>query len=53
MGSLMLYGSIRNRAVLQALSEGRFPEQPRVAHAAIAFGGVALGLLTIALIAID
>lgn len=51
--AVMLYGSIRNRAVLQALSAGRFPEQPRVAHAAIAFGGVALGLLTIVLIAID
>ncbi len=51
--AVMLYGSVRNRAVLRALSEGKFPEQPRVAHAAIAFGGVALGVLTLALIAID
>lgn len=51
--AVMLYGSIRNRAVVQALSEGRFPEQPRIAHAAIAFGGVALGILTVVLIAID
>lgn len=51
--AVMLYGSVRNRAVTQALSEGKFPEQPRVAHAAIAFGGVALGVLTIVLIAID
>lgn len=50
---VMLYGSIRNRAVQRALVEGRFPEQPRIAHAAIAFGGVALGLLTVVLIAID
>jgi len=51
--AVMLYGSIRNRAVLQALSEGKFPEQPRLAHGAIALGGVALGVLTIVLIAID
>lgn len=51
--AVMLYGSVRNRAVTRALSEGKFPEQPAVAHAAIAFGGVALGVLTIVLIAID
>jgi hypothetical protein len=51
--AVMLYGSIRNRAVLEALSEGKFPKQPRLAHGAIPFGGVALGVLTIVLIAID
>jgi hypothetical protein len=51
--AVMLYGSVRNRAVTRALSEGRFPEQPRIAHAAIAGGGVALGVLTVVLIAID
>lgn len=51
--AVMLYGSIRNRAVQRDLVSGRFPEQPRIAHGAIAFGGVALGLLTILLIAID
>lgn len=51
--AVMLYGSIRNRAVQRALAAGEFPEQPRLAHGAIAFGGVALGLLTVILIAVD
>jgi putative membrane protein len=51
--AVMLYGSIRNRAVQRALAAGVFPEQPRIAHAAIAFGGVLLGLLTVVLVAID
>src|ERR1700755_1800123 len=44
--AVMLYGSMRNRAVQRALAAGEFPEQPRVAHAALAFGGGALGLVT-------
>jgi inner membrane protein YidH len=51
--AVMLYGSMRNRTVQRALAAGEFPEQPRVAHAAIAFGGVVLGLLTVVLVAID
>ncbi|MET0559005.1 MAG: DUF202 domain-containing protein [Solirubrobacterales bacterium] len=51
--AVMLYGSIRNRTVQRQLASGRFPEQPRIAHGAIAFGGVALGLLTVVLVAID
>jgi len=51
--AVMLYGSYRNRAVQRALAEGKFPEQPRIAHGAIALGGIALGLLTVVLVAID
>jgi putative membrane protein len=51
--AVMLYGSFRNRAVQRALAEGEFPEQPRIAHGAIAIGGVLLGLLTVVLVAID
>jgi hypothetical protein len=39
--------------VQRELAAGRFPEQPRIAHGAIALGGIALGLLTVVLIAID
>jgi inner membrane protein YidH len=51
--AVMVYGSVRNRAVQRDLAAGRFPEQPRLVHAALAFGGVALGVLTVVLIAID
>jgi putative membrane protein len=51
--AVIAYGSFRNRAVERALAEGRFPEQPRLAHGALALGGVVLGLLTVILIAID
>src|ERR1700742_2480293 len=51
--AVMLYASYRNRAVQRALAEGKFPEQPRIAHGAIALGGIALGLLTVVLVAID
>ncbi len=44
------YGSNRRAAVERALTEGSFPEPPRYAHAALAVGGVVLGLLTVILI---
>jgi putative membrane protein len=51
--AVIAYGSARRRAVEQALAEGRFPEDPRRAHAALAIGGMALGLLTVVLILLD
>ncbi len=51
--AVIAYGSIRRGAVEQALAEGRFPRSPRLAHAALAAGGVVLGLLTIVLILLD
>jgi len=48
--AVIAYGSIRRRAMECALDEGRFPEMSRNAHAALAVGGVALGLLTVVLI---
>lgn len=50
---MVLYGSIRRRAVERALAAGRFPSPPRLAHTALAAGGVLLGLLTVGLILID
>jgi hypothetical protein len=47
------YGSIRRETVDRALAEGRFPDPPRYAHAALALSGVALGLMTILIIAIS
>jgi len=47
------YGSRRRSAMERALNEGRFPEESRYAHAALAGGGVVLGLLTVVLILID
>jgi putative membrane protein len=47
------YGSIRREAVDRALSEGRFPDPPRHAHAVLALSGVGLGLLTILIIVIS
>jgi Domain of unknown function (DUF202) len=44
------YGSRRRGVVERALAEGRYPDPPRFAHAALAGAGVALGLLTVALI---
>ncbi len=37
----------------RALADGRFPDPPRHAHAALALSGVALGLLTILIIVIS
>ncbi len=51
--AVIAYGSRRRGAMERALKEGRFPEPPRYAHAALAASGVALGLLTVALILID
>jgi putative membrane protein len=51
--AVVVYGSIRRGAVERALAEGRFPSSPRLAHAALAAGGVVLGLLTVVLILID
>ena len=48
--AVIAYGSRRRRVVERALAEGRYPDPPRFAHAAIAGAGIALGLLTIALI---
>jgi putative membrane protein len=44
------YGSLRRGAMEHALAEGRFPDPPRHAHAALALSGVALGLLTVLII---
>lgn len=51
--AVILYGSIRRATVERALAAGRFPSPPRLAHAALAAGGVLLGLLTVVLILID
>jgi hypothetical protein len=43
-------GSARRRTVETALAQGRFPSSPRLAHTALAVGGVLLGLFTVVLI---
>jgi putative membrane protein len=50
--AVIAYGSRRRGSMERALAAGRFPEQPRYAHAALTAGGVALGLLTVLLILI-
>lgn len=47
------YGSLRRGATERALAEGRFPDPPRHAHAALALSGVALAVLTILIIVIS
>ncbi|HSR94723.1 MAG TPA: DUF202 domain-containing protein [Solirubrobacterales bacterium] len=47
------YGSRRSAAVERVLGTGRFPEPPRWTRAALAGGGIALGLLTAILILLD
>jgi putative membrane protein len=51
--AVLLYGSVRRGAVERALAAGRFPSPPRLAHTALAAGGVLLGLLTVVLILLD
>lgn len=51
--AVMGYGSLRRGAMERALAEGRFPDPPRHAHAALALSGVALGLLTILIVVIS
>lgn len=51
--AVLLYGSVRRGAVERALAAGRFPSPPRLAHSALAAGGVLLGLLTVVLILLD
>jgi uncharacterized membrane protein YidH (DUF202 family) len=48
--ALFAYGSWRRQAVERALDEGRFPNPPPRAHAALVAGGLILGLLTLALV---
>ncbi len=48
--AVIAYGSRRRSVVERAVAEGRAPDPPRLAHAALAGAGVALGLLTVALI---
>jgi len=48
--AVIAYGSSRRGVVERALAEGRYPDPPRFAHAALAAAGVALGLLTVVLI---
>jgi putative membrane protein len=48
--AVFAYGSHRRNAVERALTEGRFPDQPRFAHGALTAAGVGLGLLTALLI---
>jgi putative membrane protein len=50
--AVIAYGSRSRSAMERALDEGHFPEGPRYAHAVLAAGGVALGLLTVELILI-
>lgn len=47
------YGSARRSTVDRVLASGEFPEPPRWATAALAGGGVVLGLLTAVLILLD
>ena len=51
--AVLAYGSARRRMVEIALAEGRFPSSPRLAHTALAVGGVILGLFTVVLILLD
>jgi uncharacterized membrane protein YidH (DUF202 family) len=51
--AVIAYGSARRRTVETALAEGRFPSAPRLAHAALALGGIVLGLFTVVLILLD
>ncbi len=51
--AVIAYGSARRRAVETALIEGRFPIAPRLAHTALAVGGVILGLFTVVLVLLD
>jgi putative membrane protein len=51
--AVIAYGSIRRRAVEDALAEGGFPETPRLTHGALVGAGIVLGLLTIVLILLD
>src|ERR1700709_1926827 len=51
--AVMGYGSLRRGAMERALVDGRFPDPPRRAHAALALSGVALGLLTILIVVIS
>lgn len=48
--AVIAYGTTRRGVVERALAEGRYPDPPRFAHAALAVAGVGLGLLTILLI---
>lgn len=49
----LAYGSRRAAEVERELAAGRFPEPPGRARAALATGGMALGLLTAVLILLD
>ena len=51
--AVIAYGSARRRTVEMALAEGRFPSAPRLAHTALAVGGVILGLFTVVLVLLD
>jgi putative membrane protein len=51
--AVVAYGSLRRSSVERALSEGRFPQHSSAVHTALALAGIALGLLTAVLIAID
>jgi len=51
--AVIAYGSTRRRTVEIALAEGRFPTAPRLAHTALAVGGVILGLFTVVLVLLD
>jgi len=51
--AVIAYGSARRRSVETALAQGHFPSSPRLAHTALAVGGVLLGLFTVVLILLD
>lgn len=48
--AVIAYGTNRRGVMERALAEGRYPDPPRFAHAALAVTGMALGLLTVVLI---
>ncbi len=50
---VIVYGSLRRRAVDRALAQGRFAEPLGVAQGALAAGGAALGLITVALVLLE
>lgn len=51
--AVIAYGSSRRGVVERALAEGRYPDPPRFAHAALAGAGVVLGLFTVVLILVN
>lgn len=51
--ALILYGSLRRRAVDRALDEGRFPPRADAVQSLLVAGGVLLGVLTVVLVLLE